>query len=69
MTKQELLQKVQQGDYLTVGKALGISGDYAKKLIDRKTAKFHPLALKTLQEVVEARETLIKKTRIILKDV
>lgn len=61
MTKQEILEKIQHGDYVTVGKMLGISSVYAKKLIDRDNAKKHHLAIKALREVIETREALIAR--------
>jgi DNA-binding transcriptional regulator YiaG len=53
---QEILKKVQYGDYVFVGIMLGITGDYAKKLIMRKSAKRHPEAIKALRQVIYNRQ-------------
>ena len=59
MTKQEILSKVRHGDYKLVGEIIGVSGDYARKLIFKDRAKKHPDAIKALREIIEEREKLL----------
>lgn len=56
MTKQEILSKVRHGDYKLVGDMIGVSGDYARKLVLKDRAKRHPDAIRALRRIIEERE-------------
>ncbi len=59
MTKQDILSKVRYGDYKLVGEMIGVSGDYARKLIHNDHARKHADAILALRKIIEEREKKI----------
>lgn len=60
MTIEHFKEKVQYGDYQTLGKVLGISAEAAKMRLFRGDQK----SANILQEIITQRENLIKKYQI-----
>ena len=67
MTQQEAIQKKEIGDWITVGKMLGISTANAVKTAQRPDAKKHQDVMNALILVVEARENIINNAQTLKK--
>lgn len=57
MTKAEIKDKMQVGDWNTLAQALGILPDAARKRFDRNK----PDAIAAMTKIIEARETVISQ--------
>jgi hypothetical protein len=55
MTKEEILPKIKNGDYITLGKMLGCDSNAARMRLSRNK----PEAIEGMQKIIEAREELI----------
>lgn len=60
----EIKEKIQPGDLVTAGKALGISSNNASKALAREGSKYHENVVNMLSKVIDMREKLIKEQLI-----
>lgn len=56
----EIKEKIQSGDLITVGKALGISPNNASKALNREGSKHHVNVITILEKLIDNREMLTK---------
>lgn len=59
MTREEILLKKREGDWVTVGKMLNCTSDCARFRFRRPNSKHYPAVFNAIVKVIEAREQII----------